>query len=268
MSANGSELFRVFKLAWMPMLVCVLYGCTSHSNVGALIAEFRKEEVFWVQAEIGDEIVQVATLREVSSLEPWLLHDDRRIRGNVAFIFAKLGDPRGLDTVFGILRDYSKKRAIHLEGVISVLHAEPDGKDAEERTASLKQSAAALASQITSDRYYAVHLLGELQDPRSIDVLIPLLDDSEINYHVAWALGEIGDARAIAPLIASLANHDALVRVSSIDALAKLHAVSALPQLEVLFTDNAIPNAGDQVTTVGIAARKAADIIRSRSTLW
>jgi len=40
-------------------------------------------------------------------------------------------------------------------------------------------------AQIQSDRYYAVHLLGELEDSRATPILIPLLQDTEINYKVA-----------------------------------------------------------------------------------
>ncbi len=64
--------------------------------------------------------------------------------------------------------------------------------------------------QIREDRYYAVHMLGELRDRRSVDVLVPLLGDPDVNYKVAWALGQIGDARAIAPFIAALDDPDAL----------------------------------------------------------
>ena len=78
-------------------------------------------------------------------------------------------------------------------------------------------------------------------------VLIPLLDDEDVNYHVAWALGQIGDSRARRPLIAALNSRDALVRVSAIQALERLEATEALPQLRALLNDQAMPKAGPQV---------------------
>jgi hypothetical protein len=53
-----------------------------------------------------------------------------------------------------------------------------------------------LSHQIQADRYYAVHLFGELKDRRAIPVLIPLLRDETLNYKVAWALGQIGGRAA------------------------------------------------------------------------
>jgi len=51
--------------------------------------------------------------------------------------------------------------------------------------------------QITSDRYFAIHVLDELKDKRAVPILIPLLQDDQINYNAAWALGEIGDELTI-----------------------------------------------------------------------
>ena len=80
-----------------------------------------------------------------------------------------------------------------------------------------------------------------------MDVLIPLLDRDEVNYKVAWALGEIGDMRAIPELIVALSNKDPLVRYTSIGALESLRAIQALPYLTALFTDPAVPVPGDRV---------------------
>jgi hypothetical protein len=119
------------------------------------------------------------------------------------------------------------------------------------------RSPKAVPNQIRADRGYAVHLLGKLRDRRALQALIPLLDRDKDNYNVAWALGEIGNPRAIPPLIAQLYNADALVRVSAIHALDKLRAKRALPHLASLFDDSSTPNAGERVT-VGAAAVKAA----------
>ncbi len=52
--------------------------------------------------------------------------------------------------------------------------------------------------QIRADRYYAVHLLGELGNNRAVDVLVPMLADAQVNYKVAWALGKIDDPQQFA----------------------------------------------------------------------
>jgi HEAT repeat protein len=121
-----------------------------------------------------------------------------------------------------------------------------------------------VAGQIRADRYYAVHLFGELKDPRAVDVLIALLDDGDINYKVAWALGEIGDARATGALIAALGNRDALVRVSAIQALVKLGATEALPKLRELLSDDAMPSAGDRMSVAETARAAIARLQKLR----
>jgi len=59
-------------------------------------------------------------------------------------------------------------------------------------------------------RREAAHALGDHHDPRSIDALISILEDSSDKYSVrieaADALGRIGDPKAIEPLIRTLEN--------------------------------------------------------------
>jgi HEAT repeat protein len=196
-----------------------------------LLDEFEKTGVFWRHFEVAKQVVSTGDPRALQRLEPWLDHEDRHLRGNAAFVFAGLGDARGLETIGLMLTDRS---------------AWPEGQ-------GIPGGRFSVAGQIRADQYYAVHLLGELKDLRAVDLLIPLLDDGKINYKVAWALGEIGDARATPPLMAALGNRDALVRVSAIQALVKLGATEALPKLRELLSDDAMPSAGDRVSVAETA---------------
>jgi len=247
----------VFKVPRTTMLLCLFSGLATLSAAATdpvvrdMITTFQRETVFWQQAEIGDRLVSRAKLADLAPLEPWLTHDDRHTRGNVAWVFAKLGDRRGFDTLVAILGDRSVQRVVH-EPVLAT-NVPLD---------EWRKSPEAMTYQIRTDRYYAVHLLGTLRDPRAVPVLIPLLDEDEQGYNAAWALGEIGDARAIPPLIRALSNKDAVVRVAAIGALQKLNAREALPQITALFDDHAIPQAGEQVP-VGQTARKAAHSLQA-----
>lgn len=87
-------------------------------------------------------------------------------------------------------------------------------------------------------------------------VLVPLLRDEDINYKVAWALGEIGDEQAIGPLIEALGDKNSDVRVIAIQALEKLRAVAALPHLQALLNDHEKAHFGDQIS-VSEAAKAA-----------
>jgi hypothetical protein len=209
---------------------------TQTSN--ALVEQFKNETVFWKQIEIAKVIARKHDASVLPLLADWLGHQDRHIRGNVAFIFASFGDPRGLQTIADILADRSERP----EGQ-GIPTASSDGRYRFDR-------------QVAADRYYAAHLLGDLRDPRGVALLVPLLDDSETQSIVPWSLGQIGDKRAIAPLIAALDNDDPSNRVLVIYALEALDAKEAVPLLLALVNDDRKSRFGALVT-VSEAAKAA-----------
>jgi hypothetical protein len=204
----------------------------------ALIEQFKREKYFWRQFTIGQEIVKRHDLAALSSLADWLGREDRHVRGNVAFIFARLGDPRGFEVIREILTDRSDR---------------PEGQGIPGVAGDGKYH---VAAQIATDRYYAAHLLGDLRDPRGVTLLVPLLKDKEVESIVPWALGEIGDKRAVPDLIAALDDESPSTRVLVIYALETLRAREALPRLTALLDDHRTSNFGAQVS-VADAARAA-----------
>ena len=130
----------------------------------------------------------------------------------------------------------------------------PDGRI--QRTFHVEQ-------QIAADRYYAANLLGELKDPRVVPILISLLKDPEVNYFVPWRLAEIGDRRAVVPLINTLASSDPSMRVFAIRALAKLKAREAIPAIYPLLKDNDRSRVDDLIS-VSDASREALAQLNAR----
>ncbi|HYR89411.1 MAG TPA: HEAT repeat domain-containing protein [Terriglobia bacterium] len=204
----------------------------------ALVEHFKSEKVFWRQFAIAKEIVGRHDASVLPSLVDWLSHEDRHIRGNVAFIFGGLGDARGLQVITDILTDRSERA----EGQGGP-PASGDGRYH-------------VARQIAADRYYAAHLLGDLRDPQAIPVLVPLLKDAEINSIVPWSLEQIGDQRAVGALLDALDDESPTMRVLTIYALEALHAKEALPRLISLLNDGRKSNFGAQVS-VSDAAKAA-----------
>src|SRR5436190_12132569 len=207
-------------------------------TVNALVDQFKTEKIFWKQMDVAKAIVEKRDASVLPQLADWLRQEDRHIRGNVAFIFGSLGDPRGLLTIADILTDRSQRSEAQ-----GIAMAPSDGRYRFEQ-------------QVAADRYYAAHLLGDLRDPRGIALLVPLLHDRETQSIVPWSLGQIGDKRAIPPLLASLDNDDPSMRVLSIDALETLHATEAIPRLLALVDDNRRSHFGAGVT-VSEAAKAA-----------
>jgi HEAT repeat protein len=228
------------------VFAAIAFAQGQNPSLAELLDQFQTTN-FSRQLEVGKQIAKVGDVRALQTLEPWLRHEDRHLRGNAAFVFASLGDARGFETLRGILTDRSYR---------------PEGQGGAGAPGNMSAPAWWLPSQIRADRYYAVHVLGQLTDPRAFDILVPLLDDREISYKVAWALGEIGDRRAIRPLIAALRDRDALVRVMAIQSLDKLGATEALPAIRALLTDQALPSAGDQVSVAETAKAAVARLQR------
>jgi hypothetical protein len=231
--------FGLLAVLVMPSLRVI--HAQQHPPVPELLRQFEGERVFWRQFEVTRAIVAANDASVLPRLEPWLTHEDRHLRGNAAFIFAGLGDPRGFEVVVAILGDRSETRAIQEISSVGL---------------------PSVRAQIRQDRYYAAHLLGDLKDPRGVAILVPLLKDPDVSDIVPWSLGQIGDRSAITPLIGSLSDPNPGMRVLAIHALVDLKATEALPRLRQLLDDNARSNFG-KLESVAEAAQAAIAKLKS-----
>ena len=200
-----------------------------------LVKKIQNSQTFFEQFDVAQKLVRLRDTTILKQLEPYLGDMDRHVRGNAAFVFASLGDDRGFDAICSILQDRSSPR--------------PEGQGMPGGNWSVE-------AQITSDRYYAAHLFGDLKDVRAVPILIPLLKDRQVDGIVPWSLGEIGDRAAVAPLIETLHDSSPDMRGLSIYALELLHAKEVLPDLRLLTQDDANIHF-DGLGTVAEAAKSA-----------
>lgn len=213
--------------------VPVLTTAQQSTPAAKLVEQFKTNRIFWQQLELAKKLAAIHNAAVLPQLEPYLIDEDRHVRGNAAFVFAALGDDRGFQVITFILKDRSDR---------------PRGQ------ATVNNWS--IPAQIASDRYYAAHLLGDLKDVRAVPILIPLLKDPEVSWIVPWSLAEIGDKSAIPPLIQTLSDSSPDMRVLSIYALEKLKAKQALPQIRALLNDNDRIHF-DGLGTVAEGAKKA-----------
>ena len=243
-----SRTIAVVTLAATIALITLVVAAATQSALRSpteLVSRFQSSQFFFEQFDVAKELVELHDPSVLPSLVGDLSNEDRHIRGNAAFVFAGLGDPRGFEVILAILHDQSDRPPG--QGAVFT-----GGISAPGTTANFYH----VKAQITADRYYAAHLLGDLKDPRAVPVLIPLLDEPEVNYIVPWSLGEIGYKRAVGPLIQTLANSDPSMRVLAIYGLEQLHATAAIPALRRLLDDPQRTTFGNQVL-VADAARAA-----------
>ncbi|MCW5965220.1 MAG: HEAT repeat domain-containing protein [Bryobacterales bacterium] len=198
-----------------------------------LLDEFHGAEYFWQQQAVGEKIIALGDKSVLERVESGLSHEDRHYRGNVAMIFAGLGDDRGWEVLSTMLTDRSDR---------------PIGQ-------GIPMGIPTAKAQIASDRYFAVHLIGVLKNERAIPLLTPLLGDPEVNYKVVWALGEIG-SKTGSLLIKALDDPSANVVVIAIGSLKKIKARHALPRLRTLLDDDRRATFGS-LETVSEAAQAA-----------
>jgi HEAT repeat protein len=222
-AALKSALVRLGILAALVLPPLFTIHAQQTPAVPELLRQFEDERVFWRQFEVARAIVAAHDPGVLPRLEPWLRHEDRHLRGNAAFVFAGLGDPRGFQVVVAILNDRSGARAIQEISSVGL---------------------PSLAAQLRQDRYYAAHLLGDLKDPRGVALLVPLLKDPDVRDIVPWSLAQINDPSAIAPLVEALSDSSPGMRVLAIHALVELKATLALPRLRELTGDHAQSNFG------------------------
>src|SRR6266545_1732672 len=75
-------------LTWILMILTVSAQQEQQRNLSAsdLVQQFKNETVFWKQFEIAKKIVALHDSTVLPDLAGWLNHDDRHLRGNVAFV--------------------------------------------------------------------------------------------------------------------------------------------------------------------------------------
>jgi HEAT repeat protein len=107
-------------------------------------------------------------------------------------------------------------------------------------TPALELLIAALHHQAEYVRQHAAWALGDIGEARAVEALISALEDGNwaVRNNAAYGLGQIGDARAVEVLIATLEDEDKDVRVTAREALEKIGSPAVGPLISAIKAEN------------------------------
>jgi HEAT repeat protein len=213
--------------------------------VEALI-EALKDEDSDVRENSIDALVKIAKkdLGVVDKLIKTLRDKDSDVRGGIAKVLGNLGwEPKSEEErvlyyiANGDWDECVKMGAVAVEFLIERLkdkNSDVHDKSIDSLVKIAKKDLGVVDKLIKAlkdeDSYVRISVawaLGEIGDARAVDALIEALrdEDSYVRESIAWALGAIGDARAVDSLIKTLKDDDYFVRESAKVALFRILGV-------------------------------------------
>lgn len=200
-----------------------------------------------------------ATLR---TLVAGLSHQDIKLRRDSALALGDLGDPRAIRPLAKAF--YAQKKSEHGYRV----YTQPDDVRVAIAIALCKLGESKeLINVLSSESGYlksrTVKALKQIEGDCVVDALISALSEGNYNtlvYWVARALGELGDKRAVEPLIEMLKHPYIDARTAAADSLGRLGDERALEALERMRQDDHEENWWGR--TASQAAAMAVDEIR------
>ncbi|HID99598.1 MAG TPA: hypothetical protein EYP59_04825, partial [Thiotrichaceae bacterium] len=193
-------------------------------------------------------------------LSPLLQEKNKEVRQSVVSALGRLGDSKAVEPLIRLLKDENaevRKSAVSalgrlgdskaVEPLIRLLKKDEDAKVRESVVKNLPHfkditvlhSLINLRNDILIDLDDLREVLSDLDDPKLVEILIPLLKDgnSIVLSHVAWLLGRLGDAKAVGSLIPLLEDENSKVRASVAQALGRLGDAKVVDSLIALLED-------------------------------
>jgi HEAT repeat protein len=208
------------------------------------LIEALKDEDSYVRASVAWALGEIGDARAVSALIEALKDEDSYVRGGIAKVLGNLGwEPKSEEErvlyyiANGDWDECVKMGAVAVEFLIERLkdkNSDVHDKSIDSLVKIAKKDLGVVDKLIKAlkdeDSYVRISVawaLGEIGDARAVDALIEALrdEDSYVRESIAWALGAIGDARAVDSLIKTLKDDDYFVRESAKVALFRILGV-------------------------------------------
>jgi HEAT repeat protein len=120
----------------------------------------------------------------------------------------------------------------------------------------------AISDEYAAVRFSVILALGDLRDSAAVYPLVDLLNSNYHGNHVrpacAWALGNIGDVRAVPGLKAVLDDADEFVRAQTVQTLGKMKDLTSEEKLIAALVDRSDPVRSEAAEAIGLLGSTAA----------
>jgi HEAT repeat protein len=202
----------------------------------------------------SNPVIALTAIRDLRAVEPLveLLQDasqSRGLRENVALSLGTLGDGRALEPLVELLQDPALDKA-DLTGPAALDGMNPYLAWLKSLVSEFDEPVKEKSSTFLR-RHIVASALGELGDTRAVEPLLAAINDvdARVRASATSALREFGDARAVKPLIAALKDVNEQVRSSAANALGALGDARAVEPLIA-----ALKNVNEQVRSSAASA--------------
>ncbi|NVM30815.1 MAG: HEAT repeat domain-containing protein [Candidatus Helarchaeota archaeon] len=193
-------------------------------SIGLLI-ESLQDDHWAVRKRATISLGKVGDSRAVEPLIKCLKDEDTSVRYNAAEALVEIGDERAIKPLTSCLNDESAVIRNKIPQLLEVLkekvHLWPQlALDESKHVPEAEPLISALRDGDTT----VIDELGNLGDPRAVDPLIKCLKSKDIKVRIkaAEALGKIKDLRAVRPLIEKLTDSKTWIRSAAVKALGNL----------------------------------------------
>jgi HEAT repeat protein len=192
------------------------------TRAGALVALNRIDPA-WRKSETADK-----TLYRII---PSLKDATPAMRAGAAWTLGELGDARAIEPLVAALVEKDENVWARVRDALTKI--DPDWRGNKAAAGALPYCLTGLGNTDAALRKKAAWILGTIGDARAVAPLIMTLadKDADVRAQAAWALGAIGDGQAVEPLLAALKDTDPGVRASAAEALGQIGDKKAVPPL-------------------------------------
>lgn len=172
-----------------------------------------REEAAYALGKIKDNSATEKLICALSDKDP-------EVRGYAAWALGRIKDKRAIGPLIDALLDNNAFVSYKVKEALN--HIDPYWNRRKEVINKVSEFVEALKSKEKVKREIAAWVLGKISDPETLDLrvdaLISVLEDpdNEVRETASISLGEIGDAKAIEPIIHSLKNRGNLGGVGAI----------------------------------------------------